>query len=428
MFNLLKTRFGILIIGAAIIALLLFGGFTQTTFYRPGWEIKSEIVAMDYKGRIFGPEVSPDTSDGQDWPWGPGTDRNVFDVYGSSMWRFDYDVEAYGLPDIEVMISDVRKKEGIWPYADLEQVFDEYLYVVSYTEYLFDVQIRTVADANQYQTTGGEGHCWQHETSCPYEYHKNFGSGGDKIGEPYEGCAYLRFVVHPWGLPDFTPAPENYTFQSYWAGVMNMKLEGREWGKVETSGDTVANENHAGYVRGLPSDGSQLNMYQDDGSFARAYSEVPWDINKVLDPDIKSSIVVQLPFEILAGAYEDFSWVGCSGLGAINHLFPVDYWVTATIRVETFIVKEYYGGRDPQGPVNPSPIQPPEDYFPVHIPGFWERYWLPILIIIGIIAIFIIGMIFLGGAGFWAFLFGFLRIKKLSWLPNLQLNKWRLKL
>jgi len=413
----LRSKIAFALIFIALI--LLFGfGLPRLVFYHQGWEIKSEIVAIDHEGKIITDLKSLQHTSGS------GGDRwnRLKNIYGPSLWRFDLDNSNYGLPDLEITVSDIRKKEGFWPYADLEQVYEGYKYVVTFREYLFDVQVRTIADVERHSVTPAliTRNEWEHETAMPYMWHSNLdGTGGDKVGKAFTGSVYIRFAVHPWGLIDFGDPPENYTFKSYWAGVMNVKMESKDTGKVLLDSNLPdwlgagtnlpQSENHQGWVKGLPSDGAQLNMLLDDGSFGRAYSEVPWDPAKVLDPDIKSVVIVQIPFEIMAGAYENFDewyWVR---YGNIADLKPVDYWFTATIRMETFIVKEYQA-REPGISPDPSPIQPPQDYYPVHIPSFWEQYGIWIIIAIIIIIIIIAAFSIFGGLGIGGILFGIFRL------------------
>jgi len=400
--SIMKSKIGIFFIVLALVLLITITGLPRSTFYHTGWEIKSEIIAVD--------------NDGVGLITGQDCISKGYGYAGPSLWRFDLDDPKCSLPDLEIATSDVREKKGVWPYSDLEQIFKNYKYIVTYKEYLFDVQVRTLAQSQKYEADWfGRGNKWEHETACPYEWHSNVdGTGGERVGEAFSGCVYLRFVIHPFGIPDFGEPPENYTFKSYWAGVMNAKMESKDMGKVETGDNLEDSENHVGWVKALPSDGAQLNMYQDDGSFGKAYSDVPWDVTKVLDPDIKSVVIVQIPFDIMAGAYEDYGASEYAYYGAINDLQPIDYYFTATIRIETFIVKYYThkGGRDPVPPIDPDPITPPKDYFPYHIPSWWELYgtYVIILIIVAIIVFFVFAAVF--GLGRGGIFFGSFRFYK----------------
>jgi hypothetical protein len=407
--TIMQSKIGLLAIALiGILLVVLFGGIPHTT-YRSGWELKTELVAIDHRGTMYTsiPEYTEEHQEGH----GSFGDDYPRTVLGPALWEFDLDHPDYGLPDVQIVVSDVRVNEGTWPYADLEQVFEGYMYSVTYREYIFDVQVRTVADSKLVSASWyNYGNIWHHETACPYGFASISGQGArEYTGKEFVGAVYVRFAIHPFGLPDFGEPPEGYTFTSYWAGIMNAKLEGKDMGKVATGTDL--REDHVGWVRGLPSDGSQLNMYLDDGAFVRGYSEVPWDANKVLDPDIHSVVIIQLPFQLMAGAYENYGAWEYGGYGAINNLVPIDYYFTTTVRMETFIVKELTS-REPVGPVNPSPVKSPEDFYPVPMPGFWATYGLYILIaVIVIIAIVVVVTLF-GGLPFLGFLFGIFRFRK----------------
>jgi len=195
----------------------------------------------------------------------------------------------------------------------------------------------------------------------------------------------------PWGIPNFEPAPEGYVFKGYWLGIMNAKLEDYSYGKCDPS----LEENHKGWVRNVESVGSQLNMYLDDGTFAASYGQVPWDITKVLDPDIENAVVVYLPFDLMAGAYEKWDLNAVFPLsGAIVECKPVDYYLTYTVRIEGLVIREYES-RDPALPENPSPIEPPEDYVPYTAESFFSKYamWIVIFGIV-IVAFLFVGSFF----------------------------------
>ena len=384
-------RIGFIIIFLAVILLVVVVG-QPMTYYRSGWEISTEMLALECLG---GSQGSGGGANGQ----GGSNDkefRPTLDIYkrrGASI-KWDADDPAYGFPDIKATVSDVREETSKMPYETLEQDYQDYKYVIDYHEYLFDLQVRTIADV---QETGE--YVWIHETSFPDEWRENLASGGDRTGRSFDGGAYVRFSCLPWGMPDFE-APENYTFNGYWLGIMNAKVERSDKG-VATPDIEITDK---GWSRNIASTGAQLNMYLDDGEFGNSYAEVPWDITKVLDPDIKNVVVVYLPFELMAGAKHYHDVTKRAYRGAITELKPVDYYITYTVRMECLVIKEYEA-RDPSTPANPSPIEAPEDYVPATTTSFWDKYamWI-IIIIVGAVG-FLIVFSLLSGMG----LFGLLR-------------------
>jgi hypothetical protein len=208
----------------------------------------------------------------------------------------------------------VREPTGKFPYAPLENKAGNFTYVTEYHEYLFDVQLRTIASVKGETGVtpwpgGSTTMIWTHETSATYQWVTNAGAGGDKIGKNVAGSVFIRFSTLPWGLLDYGEAPENYVFNGYWLGIMNAKIENFDYG-IATKDIEITDK---GWVRNVESIGSQLNMYKDDGTYAAAYTEIPWDTNKILDPDIKNVVIVEVPFDLMAGAYAKYDMWAYTG-------------------------------------------------------------------------------------------------------------------
>jgi len=322
------------------------------------------------------------------------------------------DDPRYGLPDVQAYISDVREETPKMPYQALEQNYEKFKYVVEYHEYLFDVQVRTVATVITTNAKSGDpqipdkygGLVFVHETAMPYTMCGNFlGHRGSWTGSNFDGGVYARFSCLPWGIPDFGPTPENYSFNGYWLGIMNAKVETFTSG-VATPDIEIT---HKGWARNIASIGSQLNMYQD-GSYTIAYSEIPWDIGKVLDPDIKNVVIVYLPFDLLAGAWEKYDQTYNWYEGSIIECKPVDYYLTYTIRMECLVIREYEF-RDPSTSPNPSPIEKPSDYVPFTPYTLWEKYGFWIIIIIVIVIAGLVFFAWISGLGIMGLLLSLFR-------------------
>jgi len=392
--RLLQSRMGVFILILGVLVVLLFADGNTFSTYRSQWEVTAEVVAFDVAGEVTNPppNVNPPTTEPNPGDWiGPGTWEppggwehepgvpgryTVYRFPVSSSIQYDFDNSQYGMPDIKVVVGDIREEKSKFPYAPLENKMGNFTYITEYHEYLFDVQIRTVAGI----THSVVGDAWLTETAMPYESYASVGGGwGDHVGLPFNGKVYIRFVTSPWGTPDFGPAPENYVFNGYWLGIMNSKCEDSEFGKVVQDIEEV----HKGWVQGVMPKGEPLNMMQDDGKYAAEYTRFPWDSSKILDPDIKSNVVLEIPINMFAGAFDRFDfWTD-----RIIAVTAIDYYLTYTIRMECLVTKEYEF-RDPATPANPSPIEKPVDYMPTSAANFWDRYGM--WIIIGAIILIII--------------------------------------
>jgi len=385
--KILKSKVGILIIGIAILVLIVVAGLPLST-YRAGWELGTELVAL------------------KENTLGEGAGQGGVRTYPpTANLQDDFDSATWGFPDIKATVSDVRELSPPMPYAPLEKDLQGFKYIVEYHEYAFDVQIRTIAGVQINNNNPDRNnaplktHYWEHETGAPYSWACFWGVGGISIGKNFDGGVFARFSCLPWGILDYGPVPENYTFNGYYLAVMNAKVESSVSG-VATPDIEISQK---GWVRNIESTGSQLNMFSDDGTFAKAYASIPWDINKVFDPDIKSVVIVYLPFDLMAGNYEYYDVNAYAYNGAITEFKPVDYYLTYTVRMETLIVKEYEQ-RDPATSPNPSPIQNPKDFVPYTASTFWDKYGFAI-IIIAIIGIVLLGLaIVIGGPAFFMFL------------------------
>jgi hypothetical protein len=178
---------------------------------------------------------------------------------------------------------------------------------------------------------------------------------------------------------DFGPAPAGYKWtETYWFGILEAALDKRDGGVV---GDVVnqgkAEENFRGFSKDVTSGQAFFNMHLDDGTFVKAYNKIPYtDMDKILDPDIQQAVIVALPYDLLAGADDQYStWPG-----GINGLVAIDYFVTYTVRMTCVVVKESVEVRDPV--VNPKarPIELPKDYYTGYLPSWWDQYGLWLIV------------------------------------------------
>lgn len=387
--RLFKSKLTVILIICLVV--VLFFGVPNLPFstYHPGWEIRTELVAFEVNGEVT--NNPPYVGTYGDW-MGPGQERSVYKFQSGSNLQWDFDDAGYGMPDIKATISDVREETPKFPYAPLQNDVDDFRYVTEYHEYLFDIQVRTIADM-QGQDGQARGlkttKIWTHETSMPHQWVDNYGSGGGKIGKAFSGGVYARFATLPWGTLDYGPIPEGYEFNGYWLGVMNAKVQDTVYG-VATPDIEITDK---GWVRNIESIGSQLNMYKDDGTYVKGYASVPWTPDKILDPDISAVVIIFVPFDLMAGAWAKYDQWAYGWDGGIVECKPIDYYLTYTVRMECLVTKEYEA-RDPATSPNPSPIETPTDYVPYTPWSWWDKYGT--YIIIGAIVVVILMI-----AGFW---------------------------
>lgn len=374
----------VLVLGAIVVLALFFGlggsgfrlsvGGERGTSYVSGWEIFSQPVGLQMKiGNYFTP---------------------IRNIQGET--KYDFDTYNYGVPDIEWNSGGPRTKTTAWPYAEIERKYGDYLYVCERVDYEFEVTINTEATV---ELVDSNNHKFWHETSMPYEY-QGFGTqGGNHVGKNFDGSLYVRFGCNPW--MNYAPTQKaNYTFTDYWFGVMDCYIEDTVWGQMEPGLAFT----HAPDVRGLADENSHPPMFYDNASYVEAYDTVPWDATKVLDPDIASKVIIKLPFDMLAGAREQWHG-GVIGYDSyIEAVYPVDVYATYTILVQGMVVREYTASV-PQGGESPK-LQPPRDWVPVKEPSWLDmnNYWLwiglAVLVAIVILAIItpvgamLLGMIF----------------------------------
>lgn len=366
----IMKRPGIILIVFIVVALFLLQGTHGLQFsgYSSQWELKADVVAI-------GTRVGPPTATASGGYLHIPTTNEYIKKFGgtlsSAIW--DFDASNWGQPDVRVTLGGVR--EEVSKLSEPTWTKSGFHYVTEMHEYLVDVEIRTVATVEKQAND-----IWFHETAMPHTWATNFGNGGTEIGKHAAGYVYVRFANSPWGLMDFGPAPTGYKWtETYWFGIMEAALEKKSGGDVPSSG--AVEHNYEGYSKDVTSGQAFFNMVLDDGTFVKAYAKIPYgDINKILDPDIQQAIIVALPYDMLPGADDQFSWTANGLNGAITGLQAIDEYVTYTVRMTCVVVKESVEIRDPV--VNPvaRPIELPKDYYTGYLPSWWDQWGLWIII------------------------------------------------
>jgi hypothetical protein len=375
--GLLRGRLGVYLIIGIVVVLVLLGGTHGLNFdtVPSGWEIKAEVVGLGLSGLTQGsppaPSVYVHLGDTNEWV-------KPFDRTARAQW--DFDDPWYGYPDVAVETGNIREEISPSNYGNSpsEYNLDKFKYVIQYHEYLFDVIIKTVASVRQ--DPNEFGGYWDHETSMPYSWADTLARGGDKIGKEIFGNVYIRFANIPWDL-NYTNAPSGYVAVSngYWLGVMDATLENKEGGKVDNA--YGLQENFAGAFEGSASGNSRFTMSADDGTFIKSYGNIAQgDQNKILSPDIKNTVIVQLPYGLLAGADDAYDWkAALTGQGGITSVVPINYFIKYTVRMECVVIKEYMQ-RDPALSPNQAPVQKPLDYVSGNVPSWWDQWGLWVII------------------------------------------------
>jgi hypothetical protein len=423
-----KSKIGLALIVFVVIALVVFAGATgmSASVYNPQWELRATIVGLQNspetrnwgdlpEGVALGADgfwytkdeiiaailakrpIKPAKGTKMGWVYGktPGdvgysVNKSIYEpiyqISGTKV-RHDFDAAAFGEPDIEVTTSDVRKDE-LKPFENVTvQGFNyEILKLASH----FEVKIRSVADAVR---VPGDDTRWIHETAMGFEWKTNLlGSGGEHIGQEFSGGAYVKFSCNPWGMEDYGVNPN--TFKRFWYGLMNMEVEAVTIGQVGSVPESEIQ--HKGWVHGLAGVNDQLSMIPENPKLGGVYSRIPWDPQKILDPDIRSSAIAFLPADIMAGARDSYDVGYFLGMGGITDVLPIDYYVIYTVRVEACLVREYGSTEEPNTGPDYGPLQPPVDYSPYNPTTFWDKYgtWIIIAVIIGIVLAIIGGVLF----------------------------------
>ncbi len=397
--GLLRGRIGVYLIIATIVILFLLAGTHGLNFdtYPSGWEIKAEVVGVGLTGLSQGsppaPSVYVHVGDTGEWV-------KPYDRTARAQW--DFDDPWYGYPDVLVETGNIREEISPSGYGSSpsEYNLDKFKYVIQYHEYLFDVNIRTVASV-RVDPNGDHPGYWDHETSMPHSWANSLGSGGDKVGKEIFGNVYVRFANIPWDL-NYTNAPAGYVAVSngYWLGVMDSTLETKQGGKVDSA--YQLQENFGGAAQGVASGNSRFTMSADDGTFIKSYGNIAQgDQNKILSPNIKNTVIVQLSYGLLAGADDAYdagaynlNWGGGT-FGMITDVKPIDYFIQYTVRMECVVIKEYMQ-RDPALSPNQAPVQKPLDYVSGNVPSWWDQWGLWIIIGGIIVCVLLVAGTFLG--------------------------------
>jgi hypothetical protein len=241
----------------------------------------------------------------------------------------------------------------------------------------------------------GDNTRWWHETAMGFEWKTNLlGTGGEHIGQEFHGGAYVKFSCNPWGMEDY--GVNTATFKRFWYGLMNMEVQTVAAGQ---EGDIPETEfQHKGWAHGVAGPNEQLNMIPENPKLGGVYSPIPWDPQKILDPDTRSSAVVYLPIDLMAGARDTYDQAYFMGMGGITSVTPLDYYVIYTVRVEACLVREFGSSEEPNLGNEHGGIRPNNDYTSYTPVTFWDKYgtWIIIAVIAFIVLALLGGLIFGG--------------------------------
>lgn len=379
-----RNKIALLLGTIIIISVLIMGNFTSISIVNPGWEVYNQIAGIKYDEH--GVKTGPD-----DFPH-PVT-------IGSSNWIVDEDEMYWGSPTIMIQTSEIRHVDFTGTVVPASQPatapiiknINNHQYVVDQHIYMFDITIRTVADKRQHSYFNNDE--WEHETSWSKvtdtlkipEY-------GGHIGKQFNGGVFTKFVISPWSGSSAQQTPSGYRLDNAWAGIMSSTVALKEQGQIENQwGEKPTPDSQAEmFVRGGLDNGAQINMYEDGGGFGTPAPIITWDSDKVLDPRIRSTVVLYLPAQMYAGAYLTRNWAGVT-----TQLSPCDVYIKYTVRVDVMQAHDYVLVTNPIPPT----LAPPEDYYS-WTQGFWDGllglfsfnspyYWLIIVAVVAVILVLI---------------------------------------
>lgn len=368
-----------LIIVVVIVAFLLVSGYPLLTM---GWELKTDLVALKDAKTV-----------------------DILKLGQVASVTTDLDQALGGYPTVSASVSGLKQVNAY--DSNLSKRVEKLQYVIDIVEYNVDVQVRTLADV-----VGTNGY-WKHETILPANFYYYLFPNEVAVynapdsGKPISGSLFVRIADIPWGTPDFGKIT-NYTYVGYWLGIIDVVMTAHEVNEVENVGGAPpANPNlikYGGWSRSALSDGCHPALSLDDGTYATPYTPIPRDPDKILDPDLDSVVIAELPFDLNAGAYALYDTVPVTGQkSGIHDVKPIDYYITYHLLITTVQVKTY----SESGPItNPDelPISDPKDFIGYTAGteinwGFWIMVIIVvivIMVILGFLGISIISLMFGG--------------------------------
>ncbi len=342
-----------------MVIIIIVGVFLGQTFSKqlailpPGWEIYNQVGALRQNDTI--------RTEAEDF-------MNPRFLSGP-VWKVDWDDPRYRVPTIQVVLGDISHVDAMGKPIPSTQIVENrevergnHTYYLDYHIYHFSVSIRTLAD-KAYNASDG---LWWHETSAPSKAFLG-AFGWTKIGKPFEGGAYVKFIVSPWIGGTYRAAPNSsYVLERCWAGIMNAYVFEVSSQQVRNQWGDKPNPNHDYYVKGLLNRGGQVPMFKDDGTFGTSAPTVDWDLNVTPDIRIESTVVLFLPVDMMAGAYVKYNaWDG-----HMEEVYPCDVEAIYTIRVDVLTVHDFVL----QTSYKPPMLKWAEDFFSWSL-SFWDGLW-----------------------------------------------------
>lgn len=344
------------------------------TIVTPGWEIYDQIVGAQQGNTLYNRSSQFTTPNFISAPY----------------WKFDVDNPNFGVPTMEVTVSDIEHVDFSGTQIPSDQPAHTFpsvtrgnnTYLMDEHIYMFTVTIRSVADVVH---TGDIGigltvPYFQHETSWGKCYSSGSGnSGGTEYGKPFDGGAYIAFVIDPWRGPvsdNSVSAPANYTIVNAWAGVMNAYVLSKKQGQVPNQyKDSNNPDNNNGLptpsadaepqIKGAIEPGFPVPMFLDDDVFSTSAPKVTFDSQVNPDIRIQSTVALYLPIYIFPGAALYHDW-----LGNVQAIYPADQYIMYNVRVDVLQTHNF----TLQTAVNPPTPQAPSDYY-----GWAQDWWTSFL-------------------------------------------------
>ena len=341
----------------------------------PGWEIYDQIVGAQCDNRLY-------TGSAQSNQF--TTPKFVSAPY----WSFDVDNPDYGVPTMEFTIGDIHHVDFSGSDIPISQAAStlatvtrgSHTYTLDEHIYLFTLTMRSVADVKIDHTVPFTSMPYfYHETSWPKSYSGGLTSGGNNVGQPFDGGAYVAFVIDPWrgaASDNSVSAPANYTLTNGWAGIMNAYVLSVQQGQIANQyKDSGNSENNNGLptpaadaplmVKGSIAQGNQVPMFVNDNVFGTVAPSVNFDSSLSPDTRIQSTVVLYLPIYIFPGAHIHNNWQLIS-----DAVYPADGYVMYNVRVDVLQTHDF---------TLQTAIQPPTPGIPTDYYTWSQDWWTSFL-------------------------------------------------
>jgi len=276
---------------------------------------------------------------------------------GGNKWTVDIDSKNSGRPTLVIETQQPRHTDaGNNPTdsniaaASIEVTRGRDTFFIDRHVFMFEFQVKTVADSVISHCFYVEGCSFDHETSA---YVPNFTTDPlrgtveiSRNGAAFNGASLVLFSINPWSGARIYP--ENTVHFDQWVGIMQATIykatpsAGKE-DCLSCSEGKVPNAPGSGdfpwAVEGMVDEGAQPNIFYLNGieggffqigsieSLVQEFGTVP------LDRRIPQQVLIELPYKLTAGAAMKKNF-----FGNYNGLAPINVFAKYIVRVDVAIV------------------------------------------------------------------------------------------